>query len=262
LLLQERIPKKAKLIKHPAMTREHEPISMQKHDVVSVREHRSPHTKNPEVSVLSNGSFTTVVTNSGSGLNLYKGLHVSRWRPDSVMDHWGNYVYIRDTSSDQVCSPSYQPCKVESSQQLVQFGLDKATFMRRDGDINTSMEISVSPEWNAEIRRITLSNTSKESKVLEITTFTELALANPIADEAHTAFSKLFIRTEFDQASGCLVAGRRPREKGDQTLWAAHSLILEGSQVGTIEYDTSRSSFIGRGFRLSEPQAIRSRFRG
>ena len=100
--------------------------------------------------------------------------------------------------------------------------------MRKDGDIKTIMEISVSPEWNAEIRRITLSNSSKESKVLEITTFTELALANPIADEAHTAFSKLFIRTYFDQDSGCLVAGRRPREKGDQTLWAAHTLHLEG----------------------------------
>ena len=178
------------------------------------------------------------------------------------MDHWGNYVYIRDISTDKVWSPSYQPCKVESPDQLVQFGLDKATFMRKDGDIKTSMEISVSPEWNAEIRRITLTNSGKESKLLDVTTFTELALANPIADEAHTAFSKLFIRTEFDQESGCLVAGRRPREKGEQTLWAAHSLLLEGNHVGTIEFETSRSSFIERGFNLREPGSIRSRLRG
>ena len=134
--------------------------------------------------------------------------------------------------------------------------------MRKDGDIKTSMEISVSPEWNAEIRRITLTNSGKESKLLDVTTFTELALANPIADEAHTAFSKLFIRTEFNQESGCLVAGRRPREKGEQTLWAAHSLLLEGNHVGTIEFETSRSSFIERGFNLGEPGSIRSRLRG
>ena len=253
LLLQERIPKRAKFIRHPAMTRELESPAVQKQDTVSLREFRSPHNRTPEVNVLSNGSFTTVVTNSGSGFSLYKGLLLSRWRPDPVMDHWGNYVYIRDISTDKVWSPSYQPCKVESPDQLVQFGLDKATFMRKDGDIKTSMEISVSPEWNAEIRRITLTNSGKESKLLDVTTFTELALANPIADEAHTAFSKLFIRTEFDQESGCLVAGRRPREKGEQTLWAAHSLLLEGNHVGTIEFETSRSSFIERGFNLGEP---------
>ena len=262
LLLQERIPKRAKFIRHPAMTRELESPAKQKQDTVSLREFRSPHNRTPEVNVLSNGSFTTVVTNSGSGFSLYKGLLVSRWRPDPVMDHWGNYVYIRDISTDKVWSPSYQPCKVESPDQLVQFGLDKATFMRKDGDIKTSMEISVSPEWNAEIRRITLTNSGKESKLLDVTTFTELALANPIADEAHTAFSKLFIRTEFDQESGCLVAGRRPREKGEQTLWAAHSLLLEGNHVGTIEFETSRSSFIERGFNLGEPGSIRSRLRG
>ncbi|WP_338471254.1 glucoamylase family protein [Niallia sp. XMNu-256] len=262
LLLQERIPKKARFIKHPALTQDHVENSKQKQDAVSVREYRSPKTQTPEVNVLSNGSFTTVVTNSGSGFTLYKGLLVSRWRPDPVMDHWGNYVYIRDISTDRVWSPSYQPCKVESLDQHVGFGLDKATFTRIDGDLKTSMEICVSPEWNAEIRRITLNNTSEESKVVEVTTFTELALANPIADEAHPAFSKLFIRTEFDQHAGCLVAGRRPREKGDQTLWAAHKILLEGGQMGTIEYDTSRSSFIGRGYRLSEPQAIRSRLRG
>ena len=262
LLLQERIPKRAKFIRHPAMTRELESPAKQKQDTVSLREFRSPHNRTPEVNVLSNGSFTTVVTNSGSGFSLYKGLLVSRWRPDPVMDHWGNYVYIRDISTDKVWSPSYQPCKVESPDQLVQFGLDKATFMRKDGDIKTSMEISVSPEWNAEIRRITLTNSGKESKLLDVTTFTELALANPIADEAHTAFSKLFIRTEFNQESGCLVAGRRPREKGEQTLWAAHSLLLEGNHVGTIEFETSRSSFIERGFNLGEPGSIRSRLRG
>lgn len=262
LLLQERVPKKARFIKHPAMSPGLETDAKNKQDIRSVREYRSPHTKTPEVNVLSNGDYTTVVTNSGSGFSLYKGLLISRWRPDPVMDPWGSYVYVRDISTDQIWSPSYHPCKVKSSDELVVFGLDKATFMRKDGEIKTRMEISVSPEFNAEVRRITLSNSSKKAKVIEVTTFTELALANPIADEAHTTFSKLFIRTEFDQDTGCLVAGRRPREKDDQTLWATHALLLEDNQVGTIEYDTSRSSFIGRGYRLSEPREIRSRLRG
>ncbi len=262
LLLQERIPKTPKFIKHPALNRVHEPFTKIVQDVTALREYASPHTKIPEVSVLSNGTFTSVVTNTGSGYSQYKGLSVSRWREDSVLDSWGNYVYIRDITNDKLWSPSYQPCRVDSPEQRIRFGLDRATFMRVDGEIKTSMEICVSPEWNAEVRRISLMNTSEETRVLEVTTFVELALSNPIADVAHTAFSKLFIRTAFDAENNCLVAGRRPREDKDTTLWSAHSLMVEGDSIGNVEYETDRSSFIGRGNRLSEPQGIRNRLRG
>ncbi|MFB5196926.1 GH36-type glycosyl hydrolase domain-containing protein [Neobacillus sp. KR4-4] len=262
LLLQERIPKTPKYIKHPALGRVHKPYSKTAQDDPTVREYISPDTKVPEVSVLSNGSFTTVVTNTGSGFSQYKGLLLSRWREDPVMDPWGSYVYIRDISQDKVWSPSYQPCRVNSPEQHVKFELDRATYMRADGEVKTSMEICVSSEWNAELRRITLTNNGDEAKVLEVTTFVELALSNPIADAAHTAFSKLFIRTAFDAGSGCLIAGRRPREAKDQTLWSAHSLMVEGDTLGTVEFETDRASFIGRGYRLSNPQGIRSRLRG
>jgi cyclic beta-1,2-glucan synthetase len=262
LLLQERIPNKSKFIEHYAMSRLHEPFTKCAQDTSELREYLTPDTNIPEVCVLSNGSFTTVITNSGSGLSLYKGLAVSRWREDSVMDSWGSYIYIRDISKDIVWSPSYQPCRIQSSEHRVHFGLDHASFMQKVEDVKASMEICVSTEWNAEIRRITLTNTSEDTKVLEVTTYVELALANPIADDAHTAFSKLFIRTDFDRESECLVAGRRTREEKDHPLWAAHSLIVDGETLGSVEYDTDRSSFIGRGFRLSEPKEIRTRLRG
>ncbi|MFP5108616.1 GH36-type glycosyl hydrolase domain-containing protein [Neobacillus sp. C211] len=262
LLLQERIPKTPKYIKHPALGRVHKPYSKSAQDVETIREYISPDTRVPEVSVLSNGSFTTVVTNTGSGFSQYKGLLVSRWREDPVMDPWGSYVYIRDISQDKLWSASYQPCRVNSSEQRVQFGLDRATYMREDGEVKTSMEICVSSEWNAELRRITLTNSGVEAKVLEVTTFVELALSNPIADIAHTAFSKLFIRTAFHAESGCLIAGRRPREANDQTLWSAHSLMVDGDTLGSVEFETDRASFIGRGYRLSNPQGIRTRLRG
>ncbi|SDY04575.1 Cellobiose phosphorylase [Evansella caseinilytica] len=262
LLLQERIPEKAKMIKHPAITRTHEPYSDRVEGRSAIREYQSVETRTPEVCVLSNGKLTTVVTNSGSGFSRYDGLAVSRWREDPVMDSWGSYVYIYDTSKDKLWSPSYQPCRVKAEQQRVQFALHKATFLREDGDVKTSMEVCVSPEWNAEIRRISLTNTGEKRKVLEVTTFVELALANPIADDAHPAFSKLFIRTAFDAEAGCLVAGRRPREANDKTLWAAHSLMIENHTLGTVEYETDRSSFIGRGYKLSKPQGINSRLRG
>ena len=64
------------------------------------------------------------------------------------------------------------------------------------------------------------------------------------------------------QSRECLVAGRRPREVNGTTVWSAHSLMIHGETLGSIEFETDRSSFIGRGYSLSEPLGIRGRLRG
>ncbi|MHB8984685.1 MAG: GH36-type glycosyl hydrolase domain-containing protein [Eubacteriales bacterium] len=260
LLLQERIPARPKIIKHPAFARVH--MTYTRPAVTgALREYRSADTPAPEVCILSNGTFMTIVTNSGSGLSRYEGLAVSRWREDPVLDNWGNYMYIRDVTRDVVWSPAFQPCRVPSDEQRVQFSLDRATFMRVDGDVQTSLEICVSPEWNAEVRRLTLTNAGNEARIIEVTTFLELVLAHANADDAHPAFSKLFIKTDYAEDAQCLLARRRPRED-EKPLWAAHSLMVTGRTLGPAEYETDRAGFIGRGHTLSQPQGLRSRLRG
>ncbi|KJS03850.1 MAG: glycosyl transferase family 36 [Peptococcaceae bacterium BRH_c4a] len=261
LLLQERIPARPKIIKHPAMTCVHAPYTRPA-ATGALREYLHADTPAPEVCVLSNGTFMTIVTNSGSGFSRYEGMAVSRWREDPVLDSWGNYMYIRDVTRDAVWSPTFQPCRVPSSEQRAQFSLDRATFMRMDEDVQTSLEICVSPEWNAEIRRLTLTNTGNNARIFEVTTFLELALAPPSADDAHPAFNKLFIKTNYVEEAHCLLACRRPRQESEKPLWAAHSLMITEPTLGPVEYETDRAGFIGRGHTLSQPQGIRSRLRG
>lgn len=262
LLLQERIPLRPKWIKHPEMYRSSARKEQTPQDFGAVREFTSPHTPTPEVCLLSNGRFTSMVTASGSGFSSWDGLSVSRWREDPVRDSWGSSVYIWDVSADRIWSPSFHPSRTEPEEGRIRFEPDKAAFERRDGDIETKMEICVSPEADAEVRRISLVNKGKEAKVLEVTTFVELALSNPIADDAHPAFSKLFIRTAYDGDSGCLVADRRKREAKDRSLWAAHMIAADGPALGPAEFETDRAAFIGRGATLAAPQAVRTRLKG
>lgn len=261
MLLQERVPARPKIIKHPALNREHAPYTRPA-VTAGQREYLSPHTRTPEVCVLSNGTLTTVVTASGGGFTRFEGLAVSRWREDPVLDNWGNYMYIYDVARDMLWSPSFQPCRVPSARQRAQLSLDRATFMRVDGDIQTSLEICVSPEWNADVRRLTLTNAGDEPRIIEVTTFVELALAHHVADDAHPAFNKLFIETEFEENAGCLVARRRPRHRDEQPLWAAHGLVYTGPALGPVEYETDRTGFAGRGHTLARPRGIRARLRG
>lgn len=258
LLLQERIPTRPKIIKHPAFVHARVPDS--RPAVLGVlREYLGADTPVPEVCILSNGRFMTMVNNSGSGFCRFEGQAVSRWREDPVLDNWGSYFYIRDVNNDMIWSPTYQPCRVPSSEQRVQFTLDRANFTRVDGDMRTNLEICVSPEWDAEIRRLTLTNAGDEERIMEVTTFCELSLASPMADDAHPAFSKLFIKTEYADDAQCLLAGRRPRQMDENRLWAAHTLIACcQTAIGPVEYETDRAGFIGRGHTLACPQGLRS----
>ncbi len=262
LLLQERVPRRSRMIRHPAMYRSVPRQEGQKLNEEPPREFLSPHTDTPETAVLSNGVFSTVITASGSGFSSWEGMSLSRWREEPVTDSWGSYVYIHEPSSGKLWSPSYQPCRTESPGQKITFEPDKASFLQVCNEVESVMDICISPECNSEVRRITLTNQGSDTKVLEVTTFIELAMSNPIADDAHPAFSKLFIRTAYDEPSGCLIASRRKREAGERELWAAHLLTAEGQTLGNAEFETDRAAFIGRGFRLSSPQCIASRLKG
>jgi hypothetical protein len=59
----------------------------------------------------------------------------------------------------------------------------------------------VSPEDDIELRRIRLINRSDERRVVEVTSYVEVALAPPAADALHPAFSKLFVQTEICRPS-------------------------------------------------------------
>jgi hypothetical protein len=52
------------------------------------------------------------------------------------------------------------------------------------------------PEDSAEIRRVTLTNTSRRPRRVELTSYAEIAIFPHAADRAHPAFAKLFVQTE------------------------------------------------------------------
>ena len=54
--------------------------------------------------------------------------------------------------------------------------MEKAIFERRDDDIETRLEIAVSPEDDAEVRRVSLTNRSERPREIELTSYVEIAL--------------------------------------------------------------------------------------
>ena len=197
-----------------------------------------------------------MVTTAGSGYSRWRHLAVTRWREDATRDCWGTYVFLRDERSGAVWSAAYQPSGVEPDTYEVTFGEDRVEIQRRDGAIATTLEVVVSPEDDAEVRRVSISNLGTRTREIELTSYAEIVLAPPATDTAHPAFSNLFVQTEFLPALSALLATRRPRSHDEPQVWAAHVVVVEGETVGGVQYETDRARFLGRGRGIRTPMSV------
>src|SRR6478672_4894306 len=191
----------------------------------------------PPVALLSNGRYGVVITAAGSGCSTWRGLDVTRWREDATRDCWGQFCYLRDPVEGTAWSAGYQPLCRAADEQEVAFHADRAEFRRRDGDTETRLAVCVAPDCDAEVRVVTLVNDGGRPRELELTSYAEVGLNGRRADQAHPAFAKLFLETEFLPTSGALLARRRPRGADQKPLWAVHGSAAQGRNDGAPEYE-------------------------
>ncbi|MDB5491259.1 MAG: NdvB [Micavibrio sp.] len=222
----------------------------------SLRVFNTASTPVPEVNLLSNGRYNVMVSNGGGSYSRWKDLAVTRWREDSTRDNWGTYCYIRDVASNTFWSTSYQPTLMVPERYEVIFSEGRAEFRRRDGDFDTMTEIVVSPEDDIELRRTRIINRSSVRKTVEVTSYAEIVLAPAAADNAHPAFSNLFVQTEILQKRHAIICTRRARAFGEQPPWMFHHMDVAGAIISDISYETDRMRFIGRGRTLQSPLAM------
>lgn len=221
----------------------------------------SPHTPTPRTQLISNGVYSVMVTSSGAGSSICgspagASMAVTRWREDITRDNWGSFCYVRDVRSGAVWSTGYQPTARKPQSYEVTFMEDRAVFSRLDAGILTQTDIIVSPEDNAEVRCVSVTNQSSRVREIELTSYAEIVLAPMGADAAHPAFSNLFIETEFVREESSLIARRRPRSVKDAPVYAVHTVVTEGDAVGAVQYETDRNRFLGRGHDTRAPLAV------
>ena len=255
LLLQERTPRDV-AIAYPRAEEVTQAATIREADVPGVRRLRSAHSAAPQVHLLSNGRYVVMLTGAASGYSRWGDIGITRWREDATRDDWGTYLYLRNVQSGEVWSAGYQPSGVEPDRYDVTFTEDRAQFVRRDRMITTTLAVVVSPEDDAEVRRVSVANAGSQAQEIEITSYAELMLAPPAADASHPSFSKLFLQTEYLPKVGAILATRRRRSPGEPEIWVAHHAVVEGELVGALEIETDRARFLGRGSEVRAPIAV------
>ena len=229
----------------------------------------------PEIGVVSNGQYTVLLNDRGSGFSRYRNILINRYRKVTA-DHYGTYLYIRNLRNDKLWSNTYSPLDVMPSQYRVSFASDKVSFMRVDDDIETKTEITVLKDYFAEIRRYTFTNNGNEDVDLELTSYGEVILATKDEDAGHRVFNSMKILSEYDQEHEALIF-TKPTPDQSINHYAVHKLFVDNDELRLnmgqsenskiqqhfnienstlVEYETSRMKFLGRGGSIRHAHVI------
>ena len=229
LLLQERIPKPTasylQIPKSPnSNAAAHRPEA-------SMRAFNTPNTRTPQVQLLSNGCYHTVLTQAGGGYSRWNDIAVTRWREDSTCDDWGLFSYVRDVATGEFWSTVYQPTLGIAENFKAVFTEAHAEFSRNDGWLDLHTEVVVSPEDDIELRRIRIHNRARHRRIIEFTSYSEIVLTSQAADLAQPAFSNLFVETELLPEQHAILATRRPLDAQQVSPWLCHLLNVYSEQA-------------------------------
>ncbi|MGK9051620.1 GH36-type glycosyl hydrolase domain-containing protein [Neorhizobium petrolearium] len=254
LLLQEKAPRDI-----PVMSAKHEETPGKGQGELlrpEIRTINNPATKDRELVLLSNGHYSVMLTATGSGYSRWNGMSVARWKPDPTEDRWGEFLFLRDTATGEWWSATAEPRRAEGEKTRAIFSDERAEFHKTIGDLTSTVECIVASEHDAEGRRLTLLNMGAEDRFIEVTSYMEPALAVEDDDNAHPAFSRMFIQTEIGKRGDVIRAWRNKRNPNDPDMIVAHLAADNAGSARPTEFETDRRKFLGRGRTLGEAAAF------
>ncbi|MGL5246595.1 MAG: hypothetical protein ACRC8U_00195, partial [Brooklawnia sp.] len=162
--------------------------------------------------------------------------------------------------SGRVWTPTPLPVHRLPEQYQVRFTEDRARFsLHLDTDLTVVVQHQVSPEADAVVRKMTITNDGARTRHLDAVSYQELVLAQRADARAHPVFSKMFVHTEFLDEGSVLVATRRRRSPSDPEIWAAHFVTADRGHEHLPDQptpETDRRNFLGRGRGLDDPAQL------
>ena len=258
LLLQERVPKTAASVFIDDLKLEESRTPSGEGESV-MRVFTNPTSPAPEVHLLSNGRYHVVISSAGGGYSRWRELAVTRWREDATRDCWGTFVYLRDLGTGEFWSTAYQPTlKLTKGYEAI-FTQARAEFRHRHAGFEVHTEISVSPEDDVELRRITITN---RSPVTRANRTDKLLGSRARARRRRTRRirrSAIFsCKRNSRQNLPPFFALAAPGPQEEKPPWLLHLMQVQGEGQGEISCETDRSRFIGRGGSLANPAALQT----
>lgn len=210
--------------------------------------------------LLSNGRYSVALRANGSGASRWRGAHgsyrITRWRDDLLRDSYGHFFYLRSSPEAQAVSLTSHPAPHPDWRYRTTFLADRVQFEAESDALQVTTTVRVSPEDDTELRTVVLHNRSDADCTLEVISCFEAVLTDARADEAHPAFSNLFLSTQWHAEWRAVLLSRTARLHGDPSMAVAHFLADSDANVRAIDCIADRRSFLGRNGSAARPALL------
>ncbi len=196
--------------------------------------------------LLSNGRYSVALRAHGAGRSRYGSSDITRWRDDALRDAHGHFFWLRRQPAGPLVSMTQHPAPDPAADYDSDFHTDRVVYDTTWPDLHTRITVWVSPEDDIEFRQVELSNLGSVPLQVELLSAFEVALADSNADEAHPAFSNLFVQARSSAEHQALLFDRRPRLAAEAGLHMAHFLAEATPPVPALRYQVDRQAWLGR----------------
>ena len=180
------------------------------------------------IAFLRGSRVSSINTNTGATYLRYKDKIINR-QSYSNPDMTGNYIYLIDLTTGKMISTS--DCNIHSkfnkdtnSCKWVS-ALNKIECFVNTSEIEVTTEICISQEYNVELRKVSVYNTTNEKREILVNTYIEPAMTDYMTNLVHPSFANLQIETYYDKELDTLVASKRKRSDDENDLFVFSRLV-------------------------------------
>lgn len=163
----------------------------------------------PRIKLISNGELTLMAADNGVCASLYRSKNVYLRTRDLLTRPKGIFCFVSDGGS--AFSLSYLPDKADGL--CVEFSDDSATYYRSSEKLSAGMKLRLHSDMPCELRTFALKNNTPEPLETSVICYIEPSLQDTAAEQAHPAFSKMFLRLERDPRLDYVSVSRVREEK-------------------------------------------------
>lgn len=200
----------------------------------------------PTTHLLTNGRLAVVLRSHGGGQALWDGLAIHRARDDLPGESHGQFLMMRRGDQGPWVSLTAHPAPDPTARYRCRHLADRTVFEAEWPDLLARTTVWVSAEDDCELRELRLFGRGSQPLQLQIASLAEVVLAPQRADEAHPAFSNLFVRASWDADNQALFLRRQPRLIDEQPVLAAHFIAQGSEPAPPVEPVADRRQVIGR----------------
>jgi cellobiose phosphorylase len=210
-----------------------------------------PDTPLPWINYLGCEAYFGLISNTAGGYSFYRDARlrrITRYRYNNVpFDYGGRYIYLRDESTGEFWSPSWQPTRHDLDSYTCRHGMGYTIIESQYKGVTAQTRYFVPIGENLEIWQVTLSN--QRPQPVELSLFSSIEFCLWDAQDDSTNFQRNFNIGEVEIEPGVIYHKTEYRERRDHFAYFACS-------DDVASYDTQREVFLGPYRGWDNPAAV------